>query len=70
MALEFDEEANALYMKINTKNKIKKTLTLGNGVYLDVGQDNKPVGVEVILPRKNDSKDVINALNKLALVKN
>ena len=69
MALEYDREANALYIKLENKNKIKKTLTLGDGVFLDVDEYDKPVGVEVILPKKKDSKEVTNALNQL-VVKN
>lgn len=69
MALKYDPEANALYVKLDNKNKVKKTLTLGDGVYLDVDEKDKPVGVEVILPKKKESKDVTKALNELAVVR-
>ena len=46
---EFDPEANALYVRIpNDNKKIVKTIPLNEGVYMDVNEDNEPVGIEYV----------------------
>ncbi len=46
----FDHKANALYFWIpNDNKKIVKTIPLNEGVYIDVNEDNEPVGIEYVL---------------------
>lgn len=63
MALaQYDPQANALYVQFaKDKQKIIKTITLGKGTYLDIAEDGKAFGLEVILPKKK-SKDIEQVL--------
>ena len=52
----YDPDAKAMYVTLDdtTKKKVHvaKTIPLGEGKYLDVTEENEPVGLEIILPRE------------------
>ncbi len=50
--VEYDLEANILYVKLTDK-KIVSTIPLGNGVFIDISDDNKPIGIKYVLADKN-----------------
>jgi uncharacterized protein YuzE len=48
----FDPDAKAMYVSLEKKKvRIAKTIPLGEGKYLDVTENNVPVGLEIVLPR-------------------
>ncbi len=50
-SLEWDADANALYLRLNEENKkIVKTIPLNNNTYIDVTENNEPIGIEFISP--------------------
>ncbi len=50
--VEYDLEDNVLYVKLTDK-KIVSTIPLGNGVFIDISDDNKPIGIKYVLTDKN-----------------
>jgi uncharacterized protein YuzE len=50
--VEYDPEDNILYVKLTDK-KIVSTIPLGNGVFIDISDDNKPIGIKYVLTDKN-----------------
>ena len=50
--VEYDLEDNILYVKLTDK-KIVSTIPLGNGVFIDISDDNKPIGIKYVLTDKN-----------------
>lgn len=50
--IEYDPEDNILYVKLTDK-KIVSTIPLGNGVFIDISDDNKPIGIKYVLTDKN-----------------
>jgi uncharacterized protein YuzE len=61
--LSFDPEAKALYIKISDLRPAK-TLSIGEGKYMDVSESGIAVGFEIIFPRST-SKEAIDAILKL-----
>lgn len=58
----FDPEAKAMYVSLDKKKvRIAKTIPMGEGKYLDVTENNEPVGLEIILPR-NVSEEAVDAI--------
>lgn len=58
--IEFDSEANALYIKFTEENKkIVKTILLQDGNYMDISEDNQPIGLEVVLSNYCQSNQLI-----------
>jgi uncharacterized protein YuzE len=45
--LEYDEEANALYLRF-TSADIDDTIVLSDSVYVDVDANGDPVGIEIL----------------------
>ena len=50
--VEYDPEDNILYVKL-TENKIVSTIPIGDMVFIDISDDNKPVGIKYVLTDKN-----------------
>lgn len=50
--VEYDPEDNILYVKLTDK-KIVSTIPLGDVVFIDISDDNKPVGIKYVLTDKN-----------------
>lgn len=62
MALvKYDQEANALYIKIENKKHIKETISLGEDRFVDVDENGHVVGFEILFP-KSMPKEAIDAL--------
>ncbi|AIF82770.1 Protein of unknown function (DUF2283) [Candidatus Nitrososphaera evergladensis SR1] len=58
----FDPDAKTMYVSLEKKKvRIAKTIPMGEGKYLDVTENNEPVGLEIILPR-NVSEEVVDAI--------
>jgi uncharacterized protein YuzE len=53
--VEYDLEDNTLYVKLTDK-KIVSTIPLGNGVFIDISDDNKPIGIKYVLTDKNPER--------------
>ncbi|MDN5846495.1 MAG: DUF2283 domain-containing protein [Candidatus Nitrosocosmicus sp.] len=50
--VEYDPENNVLYVKL-TEKKIVSTIRLGDVVFIDISDDNKPVGIKCVLTDRN-----------------
>lgn len=62
--VEYDSEDNTLYVKL-TDQKIVSTIPLGNSVFIDISDNNKPVGIKYLVTNK--SPETIKALQSLFL---
>ncbi|TVP41060.1 DUF2283 domain-containing protein [Candidatus Nitrosocosmicus arcticus] len=62
--VEYDPDDSVLYVKLTDK-KIVSTIPLGDSVFIDISDDNKPVGIKYILTDKNP--DNIKAIQSLFL---
>ncbi len=51
VSLEFDNEANALYLKLG-KGKISSTEPLADNMIVDLDKNGKVLGLELLLPSK------------------
>lgn len=47
MRFEFDSEADALYIRINS-GRVERTIELDEGVYADLDAEDRPLGLEFI----------------------
>jgi len=54
-SLEFDDEANALYLKLR-KGKVASSEPLAENVILDLDDKEKVIGLELLLPRDVSQK--------------
>jgi len=69
LATTYDPEVKALYVKALKDVRIAKTIVVKEGVNLDLSEDDKIIGLELLLSNANlQSKDVTNMLNKVQLV--
>lgn len=49
MDARYDKKVDAMYIRFNTKKPlIKKTLKLNEEIMLDIGEDEKIVGIEIL----------------------
>ncbi len=62
--VEYDPEEYSLYVKL-TDQKIISTIPLGDSVFIDISDNNKPVGIRYIITNKNP--ETIKALQSLFL---
>jgi len=62
--VEYDSEDHILYVKL-TDQKIVSTIPLGNSVFIDISDNNKPVGIKYIVTNKNPA--TIKVLQSLFL---
>ena len=62
--VEYDHEDNTLYVKL-TDQEIVSTIFLGDSVFIDISENNKPVGIKYILTNKNP--ETTKALQSLFL---
>ena len=62
--VEYDNDDNTLYIKL-TDQKIVSTIPLGDTVFIDISDNNKPVGIKCIVTDKNP--ETIKALQSLFL---
>ncbi len=62
--VEYDNDDNTLYVKL-TDQKIVSTIPLGDSVFIDISDNNKPVGIKYIVTDKNP--ETIKALQSLFL---
>lgn len=65
MELEYDEEADALYVTVQPNQKVTKTRELEPGVMLDVDAKGRVIGLEILsLSRRYKNTDYRTALLK------
>jgi uncharacterized protein YuzE len=62
--VEYDPEDNVLYVKLTDK-KIVSTIPIGDVVFIDISDDNKPVGIKYVLTDRNP--ETIKELQSLFL---
>ena len=62
--VEYDSEDHILYVKL-TDQKIVSTIPLGDSVFIDISDNNKPVGIKYKVTNKNP--ETIKALQSLFL---
>jgi uncharacterized protein YuzE len=64
----YDPDAKAMYFSLeedeNKKSKIAKTIPMGEGKYLEVTESNKPIGLEIVLPRDVPQEAVDAIVNR------
>jgi uncharacterized protein YuzE len=58
--VSYDPEAKTLYLKLN-EYRVSKTIPVGEGKYLDVAENGKAVGLEIIFP-KSIPEEAISAI--------
>ena len=67
MKLQYDKEANALYIKFTDK-EITYTEEIMPNIIVDYSEDNKPVGIEILNANreinKNELKDLLQVVRK------
>ena len=60
MKIEYDKEVDALYIRIQEK-KVSRTRELEEGINLDIDDEGKIIGLEIIgATEKYDQKDILN----------
>jgi len=62
--VEYDPEDNILYVKLTDK-KIVSTIPVGGSVFIDISDNNKPVGIKYTLTDR--SPETIKTLQSLFL---
>jgi uncharacterized protein YuzE len=50
-SLEFDNEVNALYLRLR-KGKVSTSEPIADNIVVDLDDDNKVIGLELLLPPK------------------
>jgi uncharacterized protein YuzE len=64
VSVTYDRVANAIYVKFNDC-KVAKTIPLGEDKYLDIDENGKAIGLEVLF---NDMpEEVVDALTRVQL---
>ncbi len=58
MKITYDKEADALYMCVN-RGKIKKTVEINSRVLVDVGDEGKVIGIELLFVSERIPKEKI-----------
>jgi uncharacterized protein YuzE len=62
----YDKEAKAMYVRMLKDVRIAKSFVIKEGVNLDISEDDKLIGIELLLSNANlASPEVTNVLNKL-----
>lgn len=64
MKVDYDEKADILYIRIDSKSKIVDTDTLDDDVLIDLDKNGKIVGIEVWGASKNISEPIAKVLAK------
>ena len=60
MKIEYDKEVDALYIRIQEK-KVSRTKELEEGINLDIDEDGKIIGLEIIgATERYNRKDIFN----------
>jgi uncharacterized protein YuzE len=71
VSVTYDPKAKALYISLDEGSKVAKTIPLGSDRYLDVDENGKAIGLEILFSQ-DMPKDVIDAIlnsdNRIALL--
>jgi len=70
-SVKYDQEANALYVKIENKKRIAETISLGEDRFVDVDENGHVVGFEILFPKsmpKEDIDAIIRSKNELEVI--
>jgi len=60
MKIEYDQEVDALYIRIQEK-VVSRTKVLEEGINIDIDEDGKIIGLEIIGAKERyDQKDIFN----------
>ncbi len=60
MKIEYDNEVDALYIRIQEK-EVSRTKEIEEGINLDIDEDNKIIGIEIIgATERYEQKDIFN----------
>lgn len=67
MKVTYDKEADAMYIYIEEikKGDIAKTISLNDNIILDLGEDKKILGIEILSASKNMRKNSLETLVKI-----
>ena len=58
MKIEYDKEVDALYIRIQER-EVSRTKEIDDGINLDIDEDNKIIGLEIIgATERYDQKDI------------
>jgi uncharacterized protein YuzE len=56
-SVTYDPDAKALYVKVEEGESVN-SIPLGQGTYVDVSQDGKIIGLEIIFPRSTPQEAI------------
>ena len=60
MKIEYDKEVDALYIRIQEK-EVSRTKEIEEGINLDIDEDNKIIGLEIIgATERYEQSDILN----------
>ena len=68
--IEYDQEADAAYIRTGRKAKIKDTIEISKGVFADVDSRNKFIGIEILdfsKKKTNVNELIARELNSIAV---
>lgn len=71
VSITYDPSAKSLYIDLEKGLKIAKTIPMGEGKYMDVSDDGKALGLEIIFPRSTPDEAlsaIINAKGPIKLL--
>jgi uncharacterized protein YuzE len=61
VSITYDESGKSLYIDLEKGLKIFKTVPMGEGKYMDISEDGKAIGLEIIFA-KSTPDEVLNAI--------
>ena len=56
-SVSYDSDIKALYVKVH-EGVVANTIPLGEGTYLDISEDGKPIGLEIIFPQSTPQEAI------------
>lgn len=65
VSVKYDKESNAIYVKfLKKKAVVAKTISLGHDKFMDMDENNNPIGIELVLkkPINSEVKKAIKVL--------
>lgn len=71
VSVTYDPEAKAIYISLNKGSKVAKTIPLGADRYLDVDENGKAIGLEILFSQdmpKDAIDAILNSDNRIALL--
>lgn len=61
VSITYDASGKSLYIDLEKGLKISKTISIGEGKYMDISEDEQAIGLEIIFARSTPD-EVLNAI--------